>query len=82
MLVLLLFNTFISDLEKRMCSEISEIMDNIIVKSHTDGELWEDLAKLSEGTKISQMNITIDKCTATRLQKTDLKHKHRRSWNL
>lgn len=60
MIVLLLFNPFISDLEKRMCSGISKIMDNTIVKSHTDGELWEDLAKLSEGTKISQINITID----------------------
>lgn len=81
MIVLLLFNPFISDLEKRMCSEISKIMDNTIVKSHTDGELWEDLVKLSEGTKISQINITIDS-TATCLQKTDFKHKHHRSWKL
>lgn len=55
-LVLFLFKTFIGDLKNGMYNEISKVMDNTTGKSHIDDKLQKNLANLSGGTRMCQMN--------------------------
>lgn len=55
-LVLFLFKTFIGDLKNGMYNEISKVMDNTTDKSHIDDKLQKNLANLSGGTRMCQMN--------------------------